>query len=136
MIRRQTSTRGCTDVAVRRWESDTFFNALRRRILAVLQCRRRSLGHSCRDRGTSWGPVGYCRQRPGWALLWGAYDAGSLAARYPWLGQVNPVRESGVAQQNCVLAAIAFVLSEREGRSFEAPLSEALPNLDLVNFHR
>ncbi|WP_232002180.1 hypothetical protein, partial [Mycobacterium sp. 1482292.6] len=60
----------------------------------------------------------------------------SLVQRYPWLVEVNPQRDAGGAITNCVMSAFAFVLSEREGRSFEAPHTEPLLGVDLVNFHR
>ncbi len=60
----------------------------------------------------------------------------SVAARYPWLADVNPQRDSTTPMTNCVISAISFVISEREGQSFEAPLTEQLPGMDLLNFHR
>ncbi len=72
----------------------------------------------------------------GWPMSATAHTAESLAKRYPWLGAVNPERDSVGAQTNCVMSAIAFVISQREGRSFEAPHTESLPGRDLLNFHR
>ncbi|OBI96313.1 NUDIX hydrolase [Mycobacterium sp. 1465703.0] len=60
----------------------------------------------------------------------------SLAKRYPWLTKVNPERGSAEAQTNCVMSAIAFVIAERERQSFQAPPTERLPGVDLLNFHR
>ena len=74
--------------------------------------------------------------QPGRPLVQTAHTAESLALQYPFLGAVNPGRDSAVAQTNCVMAAIAFVTSVREQRGFEAPLTEALPGRDLLNFHR
>jgi len=54
-------------------------------------------------------------------LLASVHSAESLAQRYPWPAVVNPQCDSGVAMSNWVTSAVAFVASEREGRSFEAP---------------
>jgi hypothetical protein len=82
------------------------------------------------------GRFGAAGDQSGWPLSATGHTAESLAARYPWLGEVNPERGSAGGQTNCVISAIAFVLSEREGQSFEAPHTESLPGEDLLNFHR
>lgn len=69
-------------------------------------------------------------------LLQTRHTTESLGKQYPFLDTVNPDRKSTVTQANCVMAAIAFVISVREQDAFQAPPSEALPGTDLLNFHR
>ena len=74
----------------------------------------------------------------GWVgpVLRSGHSAESVAVRYPWLAEVNPQRDAAGAMTNCVISAIAFVMAVREGQSFEAPHTDRLPGVDLVNFHR
>ncbi|WP_445160096.1 WXG100-like domain-containing protein [Mycobacterium sp. Dal123C01] len=70
------------------------------------------------------------------SLLPSGHTPESVAQRYPSLAAVNSERSSADAMTNCVTSAFAFVISVREGWSFEAPHTDRLPGIDLVNFHR
>ncbi|MFD9359445.1 toxin glutamine deamidase domain-containing protein [Streptomyces sp. NPDC060031] len=69
----------------------------------------------------------------------GSAEAGEqarlLARDYPWLGDVNPYRDSDAqARTNCLLTAIATDLSLAEGVGHQAPPSELSPASDLANY--
>ncbi|MET9886700.1 toxin glutamine deamidase domain-containing protein [Streptomyces sp. NPDC006430] len=58
-----------------------------------------------------------------------------VARDYPWLGEVNPYRDSNPeARTNCLLTAIATDLSLAEGVGHQAPPSDASPAEHLANY--
>ncbi|MFB7468634.1 toxin glutamine deamidase domain-containing protein [Streptomyces sp. NPDC056224] len=62
-------------------------------------------------------------------------QAQMLARDYPWLGDVNPYRDSiEEARTNCLLTAIATDLSLAEGEGHQAPPSELSPAEHLANY--